>query len=242
MSEERNRSSGVCYELSPFPAEKTEFEDPSGASSQQKQPPPLIRPFVQNSLNDTIDNESREDSPGVRQKRATVNVDSAGYLILDKIQHDTVNNPHAIESTKGGDVHFYSTRIESRGSGVRESKSNYDVVEDKPGEEEKPARLYHQYHCQSTPFGNLPQKATSYLHENSKEDDVHYYSVRETESTEGEVTKYERKYDVIADRPREEECVPDLHHQYHSQGEPFQAGNSAFSVIDSGGYLVPMNI
>ena len=151
-----------------------------------------------------------------------------------------MNNPHGHESSKGGDVPLYSTRIESRGGGVRESKSNYDVVEDQPGEED--ARLYHQYHCQSTPFGKVQQKASSCLNAHSKEGDSHYYSVRETESTKGEVTTYERKYDVIADRPREDECDPELHHHYHGQSEPFQAANSALSVIDSGGYLVPMKI
>ena len=238
-SDGRRQASGNEENLPAIPGEKTEFGGPSGVSPHQTQPAPLIKPFVQNRLSDTIDNE-RVDSRGVRQKRATNKVDSTGYLILDKILHDTVSNPHAHESTTGGDVHFYSTRIESGGGGVRESKSNYDVVEDQPGEED--ARLYHQYHCQSTPFGKVQQKASSCLNAHSKEGDVHYYSVRETESTKGEVTKYERKYDVIADRPREDECDPELHHHYHGQSEPFQAGNSALSVIDSGGYLVPMKI
>ena len=78
-SEGRWQASGNEENLPAIPGEKTEFGGPSGASSQQKQPPPLIKSFVQNSLNDTIDNE-REDSPGVRQKRATVYVDSAGYF------------------------------------------------------------------------------------------------------------------------------------------------------------------
>ena len=77
------------------------------------------------------------------------NVDSDGYLIPDGMKQISWNCP--AQSTDDEEVPYYSTRI-PKGGQTTKSEIHYDVIADNVEQEENGERLYHEYHCQSTPF------------------------------------------------------------------------------------------